>query len=137
MTGETILVVDDNPLNLKLARLLLASEGYDVRTAERAENALAALRSFHPRLILMDVQLPGVDGLELTRRLRADPGMDDVVIVAVTAYAMKSDEQRALAAGCDGYVAKPIDTRTLPGLIRDFLHGRERGSLRSDESLGN
>ena len=136
MAGEPILVVDDNPLNLKLARLLLASEGYHVSTAEQAESALAALQSFHPRLILMDVQLPGMDGLELTRRLRADPGMDDVVILALTAYAMKSDEQRALAAGCDGYVAKPIDTRTLPGVIRDLLRSKARASPRPAESPG-
>lgn len=121
MAGELILVVDDNPSNLKLTRLLLANEGYEVRTAEDPQQALAALGSFQPRLILMDIRLPGMDGLELTRRLRADPSLEGVVILAVTAYAMKGDEQKAREAGCDGYVAKPIDTRTLPKLIRGYL----------------
>jgi CheY-like chemotaxis protein len=121
MTNEPILVVDDNPLNLKLARLLLAVEGYQVRTAEHAATALAVLETFHPRLILMDIQLPGMDGLELTRRLRADPSLNDVVILAVTAYALEADEQKALDAGCDGYVAKPMDTRSLPNVVRAYL----------------
>jgi len=121
MAGEPILVVDDNALNLKVSRLLLASEGYDVRTAADSQEALATLRSFHPRLILVDIRMPGMDGLELTRRLRTDPSMEDVVILALTAYAMRGDEDRALGAGCDGYIAKPIDTRRLPQLIRGYL----------------
>ena len=121
MPGDTILVVDDNPLNLKLTRILLAGEGYEVYTAMNAEEMAAALRSLRPRLILMDIQLPGTDGLELARRLKQDPATRDVPVVALTAYAMKGDEQRALGAGCDGYVAKPIDTRSLPELIRRFL----------------
>jgi CheY-like chemotaxis protein len=121
MANEPILVVDDNPLNLKLARLLLAVDGYQVRTAEHAAAALAVLETFHPRLILMDIQLPGMDGLEFTRRLRADPSLDDVVILALTAYAMAADEQKALDAGCDGYVAKPLDTRSLPNVVRAYL----------------
>ena len=115
MPGELILVVDDNPQNLKLTRVLLASEGYTVSTAEHAEEALRILETFMPRLILMDLQLPGMDGLELTRRLKADPARRHIAIVALTAYAMKGDEERAIAAGCDGYVTKQIDTR---GLIR-------------------
>ena len=128
MANEPILVVDDNPLNLKLARLLLEMEGYQVRTAEHAPSALAVLESFHPRLILMDIQLPGMDGLELTKRLRANPSLDDVIILALTAYAMEADEQKALDAGCDGYIAKPLDTRGLPGVVRAYLDGpiRER-----------
>jgi CheY-like chemotaxis protein len=118
---EGILIVDDNPANLKLARVLLRSEGYEVRTAIDAEEAIEILRAFRPRLILMDVQLPGMDGLELTRRLRADPATAGIIVVALTAYAMKGDEERVLAAGCDGYVAKPIDTRALPGVIADYL----------------
>src|SRR5688500_15101746 len=101
MSGEPILIVDDNPANLKLARVLLRGEGYEVRTAVNAEEALEMIRRAKPRLILMDVQLPGMDGLELTRRLKADPGTQDIHIVALTAYAMKSDEEKARAAGCD------------------------------------
>lgn len=121
MAGEPILVVDDNAVNLKLARVLLASEGYEVRTAADAEEALAVLKVFRPRLILMDIQLPGMDGLELTRRLKADPAMRGVVILGLTAYAMKGDEERILAAGCDGYISKPIDTRRLPSQVAEYL----------------
>lgn len=116
-----VLVVDDNPTNLKLLSYVLASRGYAVQTAADAPSALAALRARRPRLILMDLQLPGLDGLELSRALKADPATRDIVIVAVTAYAMKGDEERALAAGCNGYIAKPIDTRTFPALIAGFL----------------
>jgi two-component system, cell cycle response regulator DivK len=121
MAGEPILIVDDNPVNLKLARVLLSAQGYQVRTASDAEEALALLRDFRPRLILMDIQLPGMDGLELTRRLKADPALEGVIILGLTAYAMKGDEEKVLAAGCDGYVAKPIDTRRFPELVADLL----------------
>ena len=121
MPGEPILIVDDNPANLKLARVVLSGEGYLVRTAGDATEALAALQSFHPRLILMDLQMPGMDGFELTRRLKADPATRGMVIVALTAYAMKGDEERAREAGCDGYIAKPIDTRSLPGVVAGYL----------------
>jgi CheY-like chemotaxis protein len=121
MAGQAILIVDDNPTNLKLVRILLQGEGYDVRIAADAEEALEVLKSFHPRLILMDVQLPGMDGLELTKRLKANPDTREITIIALTAYAMKGDEQKALDAGCDGYIAKPIDTRSLPALVADHL----------------
>ena len=121
MSGEPILVVDDNPINLKLVRVLLSGEGYDVRTALDAEEAVTILRSFRPRLILMDLQLPGMDGYELTRRLKADAAMRDIAIFAVTSYAMKGDEQHALDAGCDGYISKPIDTEALPKMIAAHL----------------
>lgn len=124
MAGEPILVVDDNPVNLKLIRVVLAGEGYRVRTAGDAEEALTVLREFRPRLILMDIQLPGMDGLTLTRRLKADPATRDVVILGLTAYAMKGDAERVLAAGCDGYVPKPIDTRTFPALVAGYLAAR-------------
>jgi two-component system, cell cycle response regulator DivK len=121
MAGEMILIVDDNAANLKLARVLLQGEGYQVRTAADAEEALRLLEAFTPSVILMDIQLPGMDGLELTRRLKANVTTRDIVILALTAYAMKGDEERARAAGCDGYVAKPIDIETLPGVIAQFL----------------
>jgi len=133
VAGEPLLIVDDNLTNLKLARVLLAGEGYEVRTAADAEAALRVLEAFRPRLILMDLQMPGMDGFELTRRLKRDPRLAGAVIVALTSYAMKGDEERALAAGCDGYVAKPIDTRTLAATIEGYLtaasrrHAEERG----------
>ena len=117
MAGEPILVVDDNPVNLRLLRMLLVGESYDVRTAGDAAEALAILQQFRPRLILMDLQMPGMDGFELTRRLKGDAATRDIVIIALTAYAMKGDEERARAAGCDGYVSKPIDTRSFPDLV--------------------
>jgi CheY-like chemotaxis protein len=121
MPGEPILIVDDNVVNLKLARILLQGEGYDVRTAVTAEDALNLLSTFAPRLVLTDIQLPGMDGLELTRRLKADVATRDVVVLALTAYAMKGDEEKALAAGCDGYVTKPIDISGLPKVIAEHL----------------
>ncbi|HEY6561848.1 MAG TPA: response regulator [Polyangiaceae bacterium] len=130
MAGEPILIVDDNPQNLKLARVLLASEGYEVRTAVDAEDALRVLASFSPELILMDLQLPGMDGLALTRRLKEDPARRHIVIVALTAYAMKGDEAKAIAAGCDGYVTKPIDTDAFPQLVRDYLLGSRQVARR-------
>ena len=117
MPGERILVVDDNPINMRLALTLLHAEGYETRGAGDAGEALAALAEWRPRLILMDIQMPGMDGLELTRRLKADPATRDIPIIAVTAYAMKGDAARVTAAGCDGYVTKPIDTRALPDVI--------------------
>jgi CheY-like chemotaxis protein len=121
MEQDTVLIVDDNPQNLKLIRVLLSSEGFGVRTAADAHEAESILRDCHPQLILMDIQLPGIDGLELTRRLKSDPTTRDIKVVGLTAYAMKGDEERIRAAGCDGYIAKPVDTRTLPQMVRGYL----------------
>ena len=121
MAGEPILVVDDNLLNQKLVLVTLRIEGYQVRAAFDATEAQAVLQSWRPRLILMDLQLPGLDGLELTRRLKADPATRDIPIVAVTAFAMKGDDLRAFQAGCDGYISKPIDVRALPALVSSYL----------------
>lgn len=122
MVGERILIVDDNPLNVKLLHYMLQAKGYDVQTASDAEEALGILESFRPRIILMDILLPGMDGLELTRRLKAARATQGIVIIAVTAYAMKGDEEKALAAGCDGYVAKPVDMHALLDLLERTLH---------------
>lgn len=119
--GAPILIVDDNAINLKLVRVLLQGEGYEVREAASGEEMFAMLPTFRPRLILMDIQLPREDGLQLTRRLKADPATRDIVVIAVTAYAMKDDHARAAAAGCDDYVTKPIDTRLLPRLVAQHL----------------
>jgi two-component system cell cycle response regulator DivK len=116
-----ILVVDDNASNRELVTWLLRARGYDVRAAADGPEMYAVLAGFRPRLVLMDVQLPGTDGLELTRRLKADPATRDLLVVAVTAYAMKGDEERILAAGCDAYVSKPIDVRALPLLVAELL----------------
>jgi len=126
--ADVVLVVDDNPINLKLVRVLLTGEGFDVRTAADAEEALAQLEVCRPRLILMDLQLPGVDGFELARRLKADPRHRSIAIVALTAYAMRGDEGRARAAGCDGYVAKPIDVKTLAEVVRRHLDTAPEGA---------
>jgi len=128
MASEPVLIVDDNPQNLKLAKVILAAEGYEVRTAIDAEDALRILDSFTPSLILMDLQLPRMDGLELTRRLKADPARREIVIIALTAYAMKGDDQKAFAAGCDGYMSKPIDIDALPRVVAEYLaHRASRG----------
>jgi two-component system cell cycle response regulator DivK len=121
MTGAPVLIVDDNVTNLKLARVILCGEGYEIRTANDAEEALHVLETFSPRLILMDIQLPGIDGLELTRRLKGDPRRSNIVIFALSAYAMKGDEEKAIAAGCDGYITKPIEPDTLLDQVRRAL----------------
>ena len=118
---DRILIVDDNVTNLKLVAYLMKAKGYDVATAVDAESALEEVRTHRPRLILMDVQLPGIDGLQLTRQLKSDPATREIIVIAVTAYAMKGDQDRALAAGCDDYVTKPIDTRQLPETIERHL----------------
>jgi CheY-like chemotaxis protein len=129
MKELSVLVVEDNAQNLKLTRVLLVHHGYDVQTAMDAEQALELLRSFHPRVILMDIQLPGMDGLALTRRLKSDPQMSDIIIIALTAYAMDGDADRARAAGCDGYVSKPFDTRLLPEIVASCMKRSERRLL--------
>lgn len=124
MSKNKVLIIDDNPSNLKLLKVMLIVEGYVAHTAIDASDALKQLETFQPQLILMDIQLPGMDGLELTRLLKANPKYKNIIILAVTAYAMKGDEEKALLAGCDGYITKPINTQTLPTVIADFLGKR-------------
>ncbi len=116
-----ILVVEDNEANQMLVRAVLELEGYRVELADSASEALERLREYPPDLILMDVQLPGEDGLSLTRRLKADPATSAIPIVALTAHAMTGDREVALSAGCSGYIAKPIDTRTFGLQVTQFL----------------
>lgn len=120
-TPRAILIVDDNPANMKLLSFVLSTRGYEVHAAADASEAWATLSQLAPGLILMDLQLPGIDGLSLSRRLKADPRYRHIPIVAVTASAMKGDEERALQAGCDGYITKPIDTRAIPALIATYF----------------
>jgi CheY-like chemotaxis protein len=119
-----ILVVDDNPINLKLVSDVLEFEGHDILKAVDAEEAQIVLTETLPDLILMDIALPGMDGLTLTRKLKADQRTRHVRIVALTAFAMKGDDQKALGAGCDGYITKPIDTRKFPAQVAAFLNDR-------------
>lgn len=116
MSAKRVLIVDDNPVNLKLMRFVLESKGFQVETAHDADSARARLCERVPALVLMDVQLPGTDGLTLTRALRDDRRLAGVPIIAVTAYAMARDEQAALDAGCDAFLTKPLDTRALGAL---------------------
>lgn len=124
-----ILVVDDNPTNLKLVSDLLEFEGHEVLQAADAEEAQVILAGTLPDAILMDIALPGMDGLTLTRQLKADARTRHIRIVALTAFAMKGDEQKALDAGCDGYITKPIDTRALPGEVAGILTLAGGGNL--------
>lgn len=123
MSNPTILIVDDNPENLELVLSLLSGRGYDLQTAVDAFQALRFLERGRAALLLLDLQLPGMDGLELTRRLKADPSTRHIPIVAVTAYAMKGDEERALQAGCSGYLTKPLDKRMLREVVTAHLGG--------------
>ena len=116
-----ILVVDDNPTNLKLVADVLGFEGHEILRAVDAEEAQVVLAGTLPDLILMDIALPGMDGLTLTRLLKADPRTRHIRIAALTAFAMKGDEQKALDAGCDGYITKPVDTRKLPAQVIEIL----------------
>ena len=128
MPNEPILIVDDNPMNLKLEKRLLETEGYQVLTAKGPEETLKLLERFHPRLILMDFQLPGMDGVELTKKLREDPKNQETVILMLTSYDQQGDEAKAMAAGCDAFLHKPIDTQALPCVIAEYLiKGRHDG----------
>jgi two-component system, cell cycle response regulator DivK len=121
MSTPRILIVDDNAMNIDLVSFLLAADGMHVQAAADAEQASACIAAQHPDLILMDIQMPGVDGLELTRRLKSDAATRHIPIVALTAYAMKGDEARMLAAGCDGYIAKPVEVASFTRQVRSFL----------------
>jgi two-component system, cell cycle response regulator DivK len=123
VTGARVLVVDDNPVNLKLARFVLAGAGHDVETADDAIGALACIAVRPPRLVLVDVQMPTIDGLELARRIKANPATRDTVVVALTASTADGDRARSLASGCDGHITKPIDPDRLLAMVANHLAG--------------
>jgi len=118
---KTVLIVEDNQNNAELLEDILSVRGYNVNIVTRGEDALESVEKMKPDLILMDIQLPGIDGYEITRRLKKDPFTKDIIIIAVTAYALKGDEMKALRAGCDDYMSKPINTRELPEMVERYI----------------
>jgi CheY-like chemotaxis protein len=122
-----ILVVEDQPAELKLAVQVLSAAGFDVDEATAADEAVAAIKRDAPEIILMDLSLPGIDGLTLARRLKADPSTRGILIVAVTSYPEKFSAAEAIAAGCDAYLHKPVSTRTLPETLRAVVENAESG----------
>lgn len=125
LSPATILLVEDHAMNVELIRDLLSAEGREILHVTSAEEALELARRRRPDLILMDVALPGMDGLEATRILKASDATRDLCVVILTAHAMKGDEERGEAAGCDAYLTKPIDTRTFAQLIERLLRRSE------------
>ena len=121
MPGQRILVIEDNPLNLELVRTLLEIHGYEVIDSGSAEEGIERARTEQPQLIFIDLSLPGTDGLTATQLLKADASTRHIPVVALTAHAMKGDDERARQAGCDGYMTKPIDTRSFPAAVARFL----------------
>jgi two-component system, cell cycle response regulator DivK len=120
-----ILLVEDNAANMKLATFLLESAGHTVLSAADAEVGLTLAREGNPELILMDIQLPGMDGLQATVILKADPATRDIPVIALTALAMKGDEERIRAAGCDGYIAKPLDYKGFLAIVAENVGGQK------------
>jgi two-component system cell cycle response regulator DivK len=119
--SKRILVVEDQPDNRRILRDLLGNAGYELIEAETGEEALTALEAQRPDLILMDIQLPGMDGYEATRRIRLNPELKSIPIIAVTSYALAGDEAQALAAGCTAYVTKPFSPRALLAKVQEHL----------------
>jgi len=122
-----ILVVEDQADNRRILRDLLSSVGYEILEAVTGDEGVTLTASQHPDLILMDIQLPGIDGYEATRRIKADPALRHIPIIAVTSYALSGDDAQALAAGCDAYVAKPFSPRALLAKVRAYLPERSPG----------
>jgi len=134
MTGTRILIVEDHWLNLELVVDLMEAAGYSVLQAQDAERAIVLAREERPTLILMDVGLPGVDGLTATSALKSDPRTRDIPVVALTSHAMKGDRERILAAGCEGYITKPIDTRSFPRTVAGFIRQTGEGEAGTVET---
>lgn len=132
-----ILVVEDNPMNMKVVLMTLKRQGYTLLEAVDGEEALEVATREKPDLILMDIQLPKMDGLEVTRRLRQMPEFEQTPIIALSAYAMKGDRERGMEAGFDDYLSKPVNTRELPKVIEDMLSkGRGTDSGTEEEQHG-
>jgi two-component system, cell cycle response regulator DivK len=119
--SKRVLVVDDQEDNRRILRDLLTSVGYEIIEAEDGEQAIIVAAVRRPDLILMDIQMPILDGYDATRRIKADPTLRNIPIIVVTSYALSGDEERALAAGCDAYIAKPYSPRQLLARVREFL----------------
>ena len=120
MEPKTILIIEDNQLNMKLVKTLLQIEKHQVLEAGSAENGLEIAKERLPDLILMDIQLPGMNGLEATRIIKEDPEMTNIPVVALTSFAMQGDEEKAISAGCEGYITKPIDTREFTKMVAQY-----------------
>jgi two-component system cell cycle response regulator DivK len=118
---KKILIVEDNPTNMRLIRMVLRNKGYSVLETTDGEEALAVAMKERPDLIVMDIQLPKMDGLEVTRRLRQIPHFSQTPIIALTASAMEGDRERIIASGCDEYISKPVNTRRFPQLVAEML----------------
>lgn len=123
MNKTTVLVIEDNPKNLKLVEALLEIGNYKVLAASDAETGIELARKHKPALILMDIQLPAMDGLTATKIIKADKELSCIPVVALTSYAMPGDEERSVAAGCDGYISKPIDTRNFLNILAKHIQG--------------
>jgi CheY-like chemotaxis protein len=128
-----VLIVEDNPMNMRLIEMILKSDNYLLLKARDGEEALAIAAMDHPDLVLMDIRLPRLSGLEVARRLRKTAQFSHIPIIALTAHAMKGDEEKAIEAGCDSYVSKPIDTRKLPRLVAKTLaaHHKQEAKARA------
>ncbi len=128
MNKLSALIIDDNPLNLELIAYLLKNNNYDVTTANNANEALTMLSQDCPQIILLDLQLPDMDGVDLMRKLRADKKYQDTLIIAITAKARKTDQEKAIEAGCDAYIIKPIDVYTLPDVIMMHFYKKKKNN---------
>ena len=125
MKTKTILVIEDNELNMKLVKELISIGKYRMLEANDAESGIQQIREQRPDLVLMDIQLPGMDGLSATKIIKEDPALKDIPIIGLTSYAMQGDEEKALAAGCTGYITKPIDTRKFLETVSEYLKDDE------------
>jgi two-component system, cell cycle response regulator DivK len=121
MNQPRVLIIDDNEMNIQLAEFVLSRAGFVVDSAINVNLAMSQIAAAQPDLILMDIQMPDMDGLELTRHLKAQASTRDIAVVAFTAYAMRGDEKKMLSAGCKGYISKPIDIRIFADQVRSFL----------------